>query len=438
MEIKVSVNGLSSGEKKKYLIIGLNILLFISFFLPWVKTTSELAMGLSYFNLESVDGYMRLSPYSIIRLVNKLSEFLGNSTSEYQKIYVFLIIPIGAAINIITYFIKNEKSKIIQVITSGLVIVLALYVFSEVASVQDIGYFIKANIGFYLALLSSIGIIVVQFIKMDKLKKPVVKKIVQEVESNTDFARLSSSDTEESLVKEIPEYEQEGIIIEENTNDSQSEEESSFKKNTDQFVNFIKDDYSNKDKLHKSLLGFGIIVLIAMVLSIIFNNRFDDSILASIVSSVILLGIFAYSYFKMDFKLSDKRNTQILELSESLYGITDFMKSLDKNIFFLALGLVVVRFMTGYMVKSFDFAQSMYVINLMINTAIVLVLSRILALKDFKSLRNVFFGLGIMYLIMILRKSSYSYYWIDFKAAYMLWLTWIGFLFVETNYKLDK
>jgi hypothetical protein len=315
---------------------------------------------------------------------------------------------------------------------------LALYVFSEVASIQDIGYFIKANIGFYLALLSSIGIIVVQFIKMDKLKKPVVEKLVKEVEVNTDFAQVSSSDPEKSLVKEISEDGHEGITKEENTNDSQSEEESSFKRNTDQFVNFIKDDYSNKDKLHKSLLGFGIIVLISMILSIIFNNRFDDSILASIVSSAILLGIFAYSYFKMDFKLSDKRNTQILQLSESLYGITDFIKSLDKNIFFIAICLIIVRFMTGYMVKSFDFAQSMYVINLVINTAIVLVLLRILALKDFKALRNVFLGLGLMYLIMILRKSSYSYYWIDFKAAYMLWLSWLGFLFVETNYKLDK
>lgn len=427
METKGAIQSVQSKVSRlKYVIITLNVLLLISFFLPWIKTTGELSMVLDSLSLGSVDGYVRVSPFRMIDLVSRLASYFGPGYGSYQGVYVFLIIPIAAIANIITYFFKQEKSKLVQLITSGLVLLLVIYVFMKVESIEDIGYFIKANIGFYLALLSSLGIIITQFIKEDSgLVKKAEIDVNNQTRNKVDFGEVGDSSFEKS-----PE--------ENNQNEKTTEEESSFKKNKDQFVNFLKDDYSNKDKLHKSLIIYGGIILITLIIGIIFEAKYDYSIITPIVSSIVLFLLFAFSYFRMDFKFTKERNEQIIVFSDSLSNITDFLSSYDKSIFMIAIVLFVLKFFTSYTISTYEFTQMMIVINMIINTLIIIVLLRLFAIKDFKGLRNSFIVIGAMYFIMILRKGGYNYYWIDYKSIYMLWMAWIGFLIIETNFKIEK
>jgi hypothetical protein len=69
----------------------------------------------------------------------------------------------------------KEKSKIIHLLTSFLVFYRCSHVFFGFAKVKDIGYFIQVDIGFYLAIISSIGIMVISLLKIYTAKASSVK-----------------------------------------------------------------------------------------------------------------------------------------------------------------------------------------------------------------------------------------------------------------------
>lgn len=392
VENQVQVTTLKEGRtnKNNYIKIGLNALLCISFFLPWIKASKEFGYFLGMFNLGEMNNYLKLSPYKLLDIVRMLSKYSDQSIGELAIAYGYLLIPILSILSACAVLFIKSKSKVINVASSLIIFLIALMTYVKLVSIEESELFMGFSYGYFLVVIGSLANIVLNLMGQENLV-------------------LKTTGEDDKSVKD--------------------------QLNESEFVNFIKADFSKKDKAHKTLLAYGIIVALALIVSIIDNIKGDSNILSDILAISLPVLIFYMAYFKLNFKINELQNREIMSLSDSLYHATNYFKRIDEHLVLAIIGAIVSKFALSHLISAYDFHAVKSMIVLLLNFAIIALFIRAFGLKHFKGLRYGCIGLGIIYGLMIFRSAGHSQYWADYDALFMLGLAWIGYIFIKSNYE---
>lgn len=167
---EIDQRGIDSSKKGDMAKIGLNGLLFATFFLPWVKASNELVSILGIFNLDGVEEYMSISPYKLIETLRTLSKFMDGDIGELAVLYAYVLIPIATVISCIAILFIRRKSISINLASSFLVLVIALITYNRLQAIEDVQHVMEFAYGYYAVYVIALANIGLELFYPDKPK----------------------------------------------------------------------------------------------------------------------------------------------------------------------------------------------------------------------------------------------------------------------------
>ncbi|WP_066495411.1 zinc ribbon domain-containing protein [Abyssisolibacter fermentans] len=293
----------------------LNLILFISIFSPWIGP-NERFMDFIY----SLSGYeltdiLSLAPLKVISYVRQFSEIMnafgGGSAIPWQikTMYVFYLILGLAIVSIVFQLInKTKNARIVAIVNSILTIVMCVGIFIFSHSESGLELIAGLDYGFYLALISSIIL------------------LIANIKTFIDIKRYGADNIEENINYK-------GII------------KNGFAK--------IKQEGAKKDKIQYTFIAIGGLILLNIIVYMC-KTTFDFSLLLIMISIILISGI---SFLKVNVKYSIEVAKCLEEFRISMKKATDFMSRYENILNAIAyiyiLVITIDIFTTGISFLSF-------------------------------------------------------------------------------------
>jgi hypothetical protein len=144
-----------------------SILLFISFWLPWVKVV-DITNIFSAFSQKTIS----LTPFQLIGYANDLNklayEFTGETIWQLKLTYLYLLIPIISLVAITLFVIKKDKGFIITSIINSVIALILCLLPVIILKSQDNSDIVEAftgvGIGYILTIIFALAGIVVSIL----------------------------------------------------------------------------------------------------------------------------------------------------------------------------------------------------------------------------------------------------------------------------------